>query len=131
MRTAIALICLTGPSLYLAIQYLRDYGLAFGKEYGWGVWRVLALVLLLAHVYETVSGRSSDVLDAEFFPFRGFLFFAVSGVAYGAAIFPRIIAEKNGTAERLSAGNRNWVVAIPAWIWIAVLIGLAVVQYAG
>ena len=78
----------------------------------------------------TVSGRLGDILNADFFPFRGFVFFTISGAAYGAAIFPQLILERNGATEDPSGFNRDWLVAIPAWIWLSILIGLAAIQYA-
>ncbi|MDZ7789046.1 MAG: hypothetical protein U5L08_00845 [Xanthomonadales bacterium] len=88
------------------------------------------MILLLGHMYVTVSGRLGDILNADFFPSRGFLFFALSGAAYGAAIFPQLILESNGATEGPSGFSRDWLVAIPAWIWLSILIGLAAIQYA-
>ena len=130
MRTTIALICLTTPSLYLLLKYLHEYGLTIGKISGRWFWSLFALVLLVAHVFTTVSGRLADILAADLFPFRGFLFFMVSGFAYGAAIFPQLLIEKNGPLERSLGSNYVWIVAIPAWLWISVLIILAAVNLA-
>ena len=91
---------------------------------------MLALILLLGHIYVTVSGSLGDIVNADFFPLRGFLFFAISGAAYGAAIFPQLIVESDAATEGPSGFNRDWLVAIPAWIWLSILIGLAAIQYA-
>lgn len=90
---------------------------------------MLALLLLLGHVFVTVSGKLGEILDADFFPFRGFLFFILSGAAYGAAIFPHLIVERSGLSEGLAERERRWLVAIPAWIWISVLVVLAATQH--
>lgn len=130
MRIATALILLTGPPLWLLVHYVREYGLTFRKEDGWGVFPVLAVILLLAHVAVLLSAEAGKLLNAEFFPFKGFLFFLVSGVAFSVAIFPKLVAESTDPSQIASTRNLKSLVAVPAWIWILVVILLAILKYA-
>lgn len=130
VRTIVSLTFLCGPSLYLLLMYFREYGFRIGRDSGWGVFPALAIILLLGHVFDTVSGRLGEILAADFFPVRGYLFFAVSGAAYGAAIFPHLLAEDRAVFGKSNGFKHTQLIAIPAWIWLSVLIILAVFQYA-
>lgn len=130
MRTTIALILLTGPPLYLFARCLREYGLTFRKADGWGALPLLAMLLLLAHVAVILSAEAGQILNASFFPFRGFLFFLVSGEAFSAAIFPRMFAEAIGALQNSGGLCLEWLIAVPAWICILVVIALAALNHA-
>ena len=125
VRTAIAVICLTGPSLYLSLAHFQEYGLRIEGLSTRLLLPTLGAALLVAHVMATVSGRWAEILAGDFFPSKGFLFFLVSGFAYGLAIFPGFVAEQGRTVDRRLGRSRRWLIAVPAWIWILLLILIA------
>ncbi|WP_376695520.1 hypothetical protein [Wenzhouxiangella sp. EGI_FJ10305] len=130
MKTAIALMLLVGPPLSLFGLYIREYGLTISKPGGWNVFSLLAVLLLLASVAVILSGEAGRVLNAPFFPFRGILIFFVSGVAFSAAIFPGVFAQYTGTLPKADELRLEWLIAVPAWMWILVVIALVVLEYA-
>jgi hypothetical protein len=122
----IALMLLVGPTVCLARVYFRDHGLPRGRRPHWLDWRVPALMLLLGQVYAVSVGHWAVILQGQFFPMRGLLFFMVSGLAYGAAIFPQTVARRPaGWSERVAFDSR-WLVAVPAWLGIAVSVVVTV-----
>jgi hypothetical protein len=129
MRTTLALICLTAPALSLALVYVRENGPRPGGISTGGICSLLAAILLLAHFVSIVNGPSAENLAADFFPSRAFLFYAVSGLAYGAAMFPQLLADKSGVTRQLRPVKAAWLIAIPGWLWIVVLIILAAVGH--
>lgn len=129
MRTSIAIILLTGPSLYQFVHYLREYGLTFKKEDGWGVFPIVAMILLFTYVGVTLSSEVDQILRAEFFPSRGFLIFLVTGVAFSVAIFPKQFAESSGALPRTTGIRLEWLVAVPAWIWISVVMTMVALRF--
>lgn len=130
MRITVALILLTGPPLWLFVRHLREYSLTFRKEDGWGVFPLLAVILLLVYVTITMSSDVGQILNKEFFPFRGFLFFLVSGIAFAVAIFPKLCAESTESFPQAAGINLEWTIAVPAWIWILGGIALAAFSFA-
>lgn len=130
MRTSVALILLTGPPLWQFARFLHEYGLTFRKEDGWGLLPLLAVILLLVHVAMTLSAEAGQILNAEFFPFRGFLIFLVSGVAFAVAIFPQLSAESLDSFPKAAGVNLERLIAFPAWIWILIVVALAVFRFA-
>jgi hypothetical protein len=115
----IALMLLVGPAICLAWLHFRDHGLPRGRRPDWVDWRVLALMLLLGQLYAVSVGPWAEILQGEFFPMRGLLFFMLSGVAYGAAIFPQTVARRPARWSERVAFDSRWLVAVPAWSGIA------------
>jgi len=121
---------LIAPSLYLSLKYLQEYGLSTAKISGRLFLSLFAALLLVGHVLATVGGRLGEILAADFFPSRGFLIFMVSGFAYGAAIFPKLLVETHGPLKGSFGSGPVWLVAISAWLWILILILLGAVYHA-
>ena len=112
--------------MYVFARYLRDNGFIFRKEEGWGVLPLVAMILWFALVSMTLSAGLGQFLSGEVFPYQGFLIFLVSGIAFSVAIFPKLSAEYSETLPKLSGTNLEWIIVLPAWLWILVVIGLAV-----
>jgi hypothetical protein len=117
--------------LYLSIKCFQEYGLGIERISGRLLLSVFAAALLVGHVITTVSGRWGEILAGDFFPSKGFLFFLVSGFAYGAAIYPDLIADQGQPGGSNIGNGRVWLIAVPAWIWISLLMLMAAVYHAG
>lgn len=127
--TIVALLSLTIPSAWLFFRHVRSNGWVFGRDVGLAYLSLLAAFILVWNAFVVLRPPVETILHADFFHTRGLLFFAVSGLAYGAAIFPRVVAESMGLPEKISESRTDWLVAVPAWIWLVVLIVLGVVGF--
>ncbi|QOC24043.1 hypothetical protein IC757_08055 [Wenzhouxiangella sp. AB-CW3] len=129
MSITIAIVLLIAPTVYFFARYLCDYGFSFRSVDGWGVFPIAAVILLSANVAALLGTEIGVVLKELHFSSRGYLIFFVSGIAYSVAIFPRLTAE--GMLPNQAAANSTLqsLVAIPAWLWIMLIMILGFVMY--
>ena len=90
----------------------------------------VASVLLGVMGYITWDSGAYGLLNTEFFPPRTYLLFLVSGVAFGAAIFPRQVIELVGMPSTFRNGGVEWLFVVPAWLWIVTVFVLIATNYA-
>ena len=129
MQTVIAIAALAGPPLFLFARYLSEYGFSFRKADGWGIFPALAVVLLAVHIALMMSPEAVRILNEQLFPVRGLLVFLISGIAFSVAIFPRLVAESVMSSPGMKAVRPGLLVAIPAWLWIILIVAVAAIKY--
>lgn len=121
----VALILLVAPTLILALKRIREAGLAVNLLSAGSLLSALGLALLAGAVFLTFSSGAEGLLESEFLPARTLMFYLISGMAFGMAIFPSQAIELSEMPLKLQELRIAWLLVPLAWLWIAILFLLA------
>lgn len=121
MRSGIALTLLAGPTLCVPAWHVREHGISFERGYGHYLFPAIAVVLVLTAIAVVLSPEAGNILEADFFPARGFLPLLVSGVAFAAAICPDCPAVLDGSLHENHTPGLRPLISFVAWLWILVI----------
>jgi len=117
----VALILLVAPTALLLLYRIRDSGLAVDLFSVGAMVSAVGFVLLVGIVFLSYSQSLSGLFESEFLPAQILMLFLISGLAFGAAIFPRQAIELSGMSRNVQALRIEWLFVLLAWMWIAVL----------
>ena len=116
MTQLLTILVFTGPFVYFAFDYAREYGL---ESYEWSIPKAVAIGMFFIYLFWIVVAGWESVVNSETLRRQLLSGFIFPGLAFSCVIFPKSVSETFDNYIALKrAGLHEAVASYIGWFYI-------------